>query len=289
MLHRLMTRLLRSRIDAFAESPVFIVGTVRSGTTALLNALGCHPAILTAHRDAPLLHHVGRMMWAYRFGERSGYYQNSTACASQTLRRHMRDWAFETVWGPPRRFCLRPRHLGRKDHLCALGRRSQRWAVKAFPEEADAQGLCWLMPRSGFVYIVRNGIEVVHSMGRFPSFRAMDMRSRCRLWADRVWAYRYLQDHPRAVTIRHEDFLADPDTALAPLWPMLGVAYDPDPARYAASTLVHPLEREDTTHTPARHAITTRPSPWQSWDERDKAVFRQECGEAMRLLGYTME
>lgn len=275
------------RLVRLIESPVFIVANVRSGTTALLNALKCHPAIMMADKDAPSLHLIGRLAAEYcEHGSRREYFESSCALSSRALRSRLRSLAFATVWGEPTAFGLNPYAANPKRSYWQLGRRVLRWGAKAFPEEHDAAGLCWLMPRAVFVYLVRNGIEVVHSMGEFPSFRQMSFADRCELWANRVFAYRYLHTHPRALLLRHETLLADPHGALKPVLEKLALPACAACGDYAASYVVHPLGDESTTGGSARDQIAARGSPWLSWSEEERGTFVRICGEAMGVLGY---
>ena len=287
MVPGIIRRMVGKRYDAFVESPVYIVATVRSGPTALLNALKHHPALVAADRDAPSLHLLGGVAREYcPDGPRNEYFCSSNAMARERFRVALRDLAFRTVWDKAGPLGLNPLKAGKRDSVWSPGRRVKRWVAKAFPGEDDARGLSWLMPGTRFIYLVRNGIEVVHSMGRFPSFRDTDMKERCRIWSTRADAYRYLLTHPGAVTIRHENFLADPGHALEPLWEKLNIEPSAAPSDYASTHVVHPLGDERTSEGSARDAIRARVSPWEQWSEEDRKLFTEMCGETMTALGY---
>ncbi len=288
MLHTLYRHINAPRIRRFIESPIFVVGNVRSGTTALRNALMQHPSILMADRDAPSLHLTGRLCGEYLAPSRREYLWSSCALSQEQFRRRMREFAFAAVWGPWRRFSLNPLHRRRKDSLWRLGGGVRRWGAKAFPESYDIDGISWLMPRALCVYIVRNGIEVVHSMGRFPSFSHMSMRQRCTIWADRVHAYRFLMDRDDALCIRHEKFVHDPHEVLQPVWKAAGLSPHPAPGEYAARHIVHPLQSEETHEGPVKEALTDRNRVWEEWSPQQRQVFRDVCAEPMQSLGYTI-
>lgn len=50
-----MYRLYRTLNWRYYHRPVFVIGTGRSGTTVLLEALGAHPNLLAAWGEAPLI------------------------------------------------------------------------------------------------------------------------------------------------------------------------------------------------------------------------------------------
>ena len=132
------------------------------------------------------------------------------------------------------------------------------WGVKAFPDRDAAEGLCWLYPGSRFIYIFRNGMDVVFSMSHFHAFRGMSFEQRCRFWAERVFRYEYLRGHERALAMRFEQFLDDPAAALSAIFAHLGLPDEPGPALFAGGHVLHPLGGQSLTTDP-KTVLRVRP------------------------------
>jgi hypothetical protein len=184
---------------------------------------------------------------------------------------------------------VNPLHKNKcKSSYWNLGSPLKYWCVKAFPEQEELLGLQRLFPGIKIVYIVRNGIEVVHSMGKFPSFSSMSFSERCKLWSRRAQAYRYLLQSSVCAVIRHEEFLRDPGRSLQPVWALCGLSASDAPAVYAQSHIVHPLDSEHTTRDSAKKQLQARQSPWESWSTELREEFGRLCGASMALLGYAL-
>ncbi|MFW6221469.1 MAG: hypothetical protein ACOC4C_03300 [Fibrobacterota bacterium] len=126
----------------FEESPVFIVANVRSGTTALLNALKRHPALVMADRDAPSIHLLGRVAFEYTAtAPRQHYFVSSNALSPKSFRSQLAAFAFKTVWGNRCRYSFNILRRYAKKNIRRLGWKVTRWGVKAFPEKNDSEGL----------------------------------------------------------------------------------------------------------------------------------------------------
>lgn len=151
-----------------------------------MQALDRHPRIVSGHYEAPLYKYIGEIAFVYNEGAVADYFQGSTRIPAEDLRGRLRRLCFESLWG---------RDFGLKTHLMRMRREgkgfldTRYWLAKAFPLEDQARGLLWLFPRARFIYIYRNGIDVVASMSRFGWFKTQDFRTRCSFWTDRVGYY----------------------------------------------------------------------------------------------------
>jgi hypothetical protein len=280
----LKTNLGQILVKRFIDRPVFVVGCGRSGTTALVKALGQHPWILSQEYEAPLYEHIGTIAYRYSQGEKMDYIRSTVQLPSDSLRDKLRRLCFEVAWGES--WGLRSNfHSMRRSPKGFLSRRF--WLIKAFPPEKEALGLLWLFPQAKFLYIYRNGIDVLASMLRHSSFKPLGFEALCSFWADRVVQYRYLTEWDRALTLRQEDFLNSPDEELRKIYDFLEIAPDSGPVDYAKSTLEHPLGQATQKVNPKR-VINQRQPAHQDWSEEQKTTFRSICGDAMEELGYTI-
>lgn len=231
-----------------------------------------------------MVHWLGRTAHQYASGNAQEYYASNTAIDAETLRRALRLLCLDCVWGAERvqsAVARRRSCAGRKAPLAAY------WGAKAFPDKDSAQGLAWLFPDCRFIYIFRNGVDVVHSMGSFPAFQKLSFAERCHFWAVRAMRYEYLRHSDRAVTIQFETFVENPSRELKRALRHLAVPEEPDPAEFASSHLIHPLGKPTVRESP--HAALSRRAPaWAEWREQERATFRSICEEGMLLLGYSL-
>lgn len=47
----------------FFNKPIFVVGQGRSGTTALINAIGTHPQVLSVGFESPMISDIGNIVY----------------------------------------------------------------------------------------------------------------------------------------------------------------------------------------------------------------------------------
>jgi hypothetical protein len=161
------------------------------------------------------------------------------------------------------------------------------WVAKIFPDAESVGGLEWLFPGGVFLYIFRNGIDVVHSMSKFHGFRHLSFEGRCRMWSDNTFRYEFLRTHDRTIAIRFEDFVPNPDATFQRVLKLAGLPYETAPTEFAATTLVHPLDQPTMAADP-RTVLAQRAPAWTEWREEEKQMFRDICSDAMHALGYKL-
>ena len=274
-------RLLSAR---FIDHPILIVGTGRSGTSVLLQAIGEHPFVYALPGEAPFLTSIGRSAQLFEGTDRqSSYFLDALKVPKDYLYDQLRRLGFEVAAGPY--FGVRRSVggiLGRS--ASPIGRRL--WCVKSFPTEAVTRGLLALYPSIRFIYIVRNGCEVVHSRTKFTGFAHEDFHQHCRNWAEGVDTYRYLTELPQCCCLTQEALLHDPQKLFSRLFDFLGIPDHPGAADYARTTLVHPLDKDTRTNTDARKTLSEREPPYKHWTQEQKTIFKNICADQMRELGY---
>lgn len=269
--------------EYFIDSSCFVVGCGRSGTTALCKALAAHPQILMGKPEAPLHHHIGDIAFEYEYGRIKKYYNYSIKISSDQFWENLRELCFRSVWGDDfgLKFSLKKLIRGRS-------KRSVRyWGSKSFPNSTESMGLNWLFPNSKFIYIFRNGIEVVNSMMKFDAFKDLTFEEKCEFWALRIFRYQYLIKDPRAVTIRFEDLVDKPNKVLERVFLHLGLPLYQASISYLTENMVHPLDEKDQIANPQK-IFKMRPPAYSGWTENQKSVFKQICTEAMNKAGYSI-
>jgi hypothetical protein len=148
------------------------------------------------------------------------------------------------------------------------------------------QGLLALYPDLRFVYIVRNGCDVVQSRTKFKGFTHQDFRQHCINWAEGVGKYRHLTELTQCALVTQESLLADPKAFFGHLFEHLGLPDHPGPADFAATTLVHPLDQSTRTDTDARRTLADREPAYARWTAEQKSLFKEICARPMAELGY---
>ncbi len=165
--------------------------------------------------------------------------------------------------------------------------RKRHWCVKTFPLEDHAKGLLKLYPEASFVYIVRNGINVVQSRTKFPAFREQPFEFHCRFWANAANKFRYLYDFERATVVRQEELLFAPQELFERIFRHVGLAHSENPIQFVRTTLVHSLGDKAThENVDVRKSLEQREPAFAKWSSDQREVFKEICGPAMRELGY---
>lgn len=273
----------------FIKSPIFIVGGSRSGTIVLLKAMGKHCRILSTPSEDPFITDVGRVVHSLELGtevERQ-YYLDTLRISHDYIYDMLRRLALESALGPHYGFKqLIKLVVSKKANI--LGKHY--WCTKTFPGEDTAQGLKRLYPDARFIWILRNGVNVVHSRRLFPAFRDLPFDEHCRHWASSILRFKYLLEFPETVVVHQEELVDDPDQVFRRIFEAFDIDYDPEPTRYALTHHVHPLGDESTTKgVDIKKTLSERPPPYQEWTQEQRQVFRDICGEAMQLAGYELE
>jgi len=267
----------------FFAHPIFVVGTSRSGTSVLLQALGRHPDIYALQGEAPFMTSIGGAAFLFEKADNSAYYLASIKVTKDYLYDQLRRLGFEVAAGP---------HYGVKRMLrglagagdSPLGRRF--WCAKTFPSEKVTQGLLALYPEVRFIYIVRNGYDVVQSRTKFKGFTHQDFRQHCLNWAESVEKYRHLIGLRQCLLVTQESLVADSQHFFSQVFAHLGITAHPGPAEFAATTLVHPLDQSTRAETNVHRTLTQREPAYAKWSTAEKELFKEICARPMSELGY---
>lgn len=275
-----------SHLDAFlgraagglCRSPIFIIGSPRSGTTALARAMGGHSQLWTSHESYFLntLYGGGRATHAWR---------------RDAEREQAPSW-------------LKTEEVSHQEFLGWLGAginalytsRSggRRWIDQTPLNTLMVDHLADMFPGAVFVHIVRDGRDVVHSMANFlqkfeereaakryvPAW-ATDFGEACRTW--RTWvdtAASFCGRNPqRTTTVVNERLLADPRAGFADLYRFLGIGWEQDPITSFGGG------RVNSSFGAGAH----RPSPDRDrlprWDEERRTTFAEEAGDTLVASG----
>jgi hypothetical protein len=272
---------LRGYLDSerLCQNPVFIIGSPRSGTTALANALGQHPDFWVS-KESYVLHQL--------------YGQGRAALVWE------QNWARATPsW-------LRQEGVERAEFLGFLGvginalftsrSHGRRWIDQTPLYTLMVDDLADMIPGAVFLHILRDGRSVVRSMMNFENLFdevqqasmtneipawSRDFRLACATWAKWVdAASAFAAVHPdRCLTVRNESLVGDPAAGFDAIHAFLGVPADPSPARTFRHRRVNSSFRGDATRP--------QDDDWSDWDAHLRGVFAEAAGATLVRAKYT--
>jgi hypothetical protein len=160
-----------------------------------------------------------------------------------------------------------------------------------------------LFPGAVFLHMLRDGRQVVGSMVNFlaampeerkASFEQagwdipwLDFTVACETWRDNVeTAMAFCERYPeRCLTVVHGRLVADPEQAYREIFGFLGVPYEEQPVRYAASRRVNTSFPEQGTET----AAGTFATPWEEWSDEQRRTFAEIAGETIVRYGLAAD
>jgi hypothetical protein len=270
------------------ERPVFVIGGSRSGTSVLVQALGKHKLIYSFKGEDPFITDIGGMVHNLEYApERElAYYKNSLRVSHGYIYENLRRLSYESAFGYNYGLMQILKDMLRRDYNPLTKRL---WCAKTFPNENVAKGLIKLFPKVKFIFIHRNGIDVVHSRMQFHGFRDLDFRRQCEEWTRSSKQFSYLLKHDHAITVKHSDLIEDPRIVFGKICEHLGIGYDPRPAAFTSTHQVHPLSSVATaTDVNVKKIINLRRPAEESWTLEQRQIFKEICSDAMETFGYVM-
>jgi hypothetical protein len=272
-----------------SKSPVFIIGSPRSGTTALAAALAEHSHFWTGGESTVLasLFPPRRLAATFEWAH--------TLPASTLLTQGISQEEFM-------------QHVGIGINALFTSRSDGRRWVDQTPAYALIAGqLLDMFPDARFIHILRDGRRVVHSMQHIASNpermdvassndwlenehfhgivqRFGDFRYACRDWARHVMAaHDFQQRHPDScLTVVNEMLLTKPEAEFQRIFRFLDVPYESAPVAYLGS---HRVNSSFSKIWNEAVAPQVTPDPWPSWSVEQRSIFVQEAGKALVYNG----
>lgn len=259
------------------SSPVFVIGSPRSGTSALSWALAQHPGMWTSEESdfIQLLFGYGHMQRAYRI-----------ACE-----RPDGGWLIKNTVGYAE-FCAR---LGIGiDQLFSSRAGGRRWIDSSPGYTLMASELALMLPKARFLHLVRDGRAVVNSMinSHFEIDWAQDFEQACFTWAhyiDRGLDFEKLQPE-RVLRVSHSHLVSEPESTCAEIISFLGEPPDPRPGAFLREGRINSSYDNNVPQDirVPKSLERLKDSPWLSWSEQWQATFVRIAGAAMARAGLDM-
>ena len=252
---------------ATTPTPVFVVGSPRSGTTVVGRCLAAHPQLAGVDESLFLIY-LYDMFYELHLG--LGRHRVTPRCQlpTGTFLTHVADFAAKLLagWagGGPRRRIV--------DDTPWYG------AIAPF---IDA-----IMPGCVFVHVVRNGLAVTRSLARSHddgrTWAGAAVADRAALWSTMVRLCSEIGDHVpphRFVTLRYEQLCADPVTVLRAVTTRLDLPWE--------DAVLGPLRLPHATPSRSDWATSGSAAPEVTgWPDHEVAEFAAVAGPTMHRLGY---
>lgn len=262
------------------SSPIFVVGSPRSGTTMLGWALANHS-------------------WLWTSGE-------SSVIRDAFSRPESIDRALESARIAGDGSWLRDQEVGRDELLARLATgvnalytsRSggRRWLDHTPAHALMVEQVAGMFPGAVFIHVLRDGRQVVESMtnfmAAFPEERKrrfeqagrsipwIEFHAACTTWREYVDAVRSFEarNPTRCLTIRHDRIVREPWRALRDVYRFLRIPFEDGPIAYVRVTRVN-------SSFPDRRP-GDYPNPWDEWSPEQRRAFVEIAGETLVDHGF---
>jgi len=249
---------------------VFVMGSPRSGTSAMSWALAQHPEFETGPEAAfPFFlcdHGAVDHTWEVSHARTDGWLVYHDVELSEYL-----GWLGVGV-----------------DQLFLSRGTGKRWIDSTPNNVLVVKTLAQMFPNARFVHLVRDGRAVVSSLLRsgFDYAPARSFRLAAKTWAQHVSAGLAAANElpDRVLQIRHEHVESEPEVVLAQVQEFLQVEPHDEPAAFLRANRINSSYGNGTAADPS--TIERPRTPWVEWRAPQRWWFRYYGGALMRQLGY---
>jgi Sulfotransferase family len=265
---------VQSTDDAATETPIFVIGAQRSGTSLLRRILDSHSRI-TCPPESKFILPLSQLLndrKSLAGWDSMGFGRDEVEAAMGKFVRSF----FDT-------------------YTKAQGK--ARWAEKT-PNYVDCMPELWDMfgPRVQFVFIHRHGMDTAFSLAdphrHYPAIEEfLDQANGNKpvaaglFWADKVKKIEdFRVEHPDAThVIRYEELTTQPENALKPVFDFLGEPWEPDVIDYDKFPHHSGFGDPDVKR---RKTVEPNSGKYKTWPEETQRAVREACGPMLAALGY---
>ncbi|MFP5256352.1 MAG: sulfotransferase family protein [Acidimicrobiia bacterium] len=266
-------------LDGICPDPIFVIGSPRSGTTALAQSLNRHPD-LRVGKESYVLHDLFSGGKAEQSWERQMHRVTPCWLAHEQVERD----EFLAFLGLGLNALFSSRAEGR------------RWIDQTPLYTPMAPTLAAMFPGAVFLHIVRDGRHVVRSMTNFerkfdeatikaaqpneiPTW-SHDFEKGCDTWSRWVTAgLDFEEANPqRCLRVQNEALSKDPATGFAAILEFLGLDPHPGPASF--------FGKQRINSSWVRDPVRPDDDDWEGWDPRHRKTFLERAGTTMVRAGY---
>lgn len=252
--------------DMADDRPLFIIGSVRSGTTLTRDLLRRVPNFICPEET-----HFFRWAEPFRTPHSLHPYRNNALLKKHRALDGVDDATFEAI--------LADSHTKaelQRRYIAAFARAQgvtgpYRWFEKTPQNIYGAPLIAQEMPKARFVFMVRNPLNVVASMKLGRQVKIADLYGACNYWREAAAIYETLKAAipERIMCLRYEDLVADVPAAMAAILRHIDVT--PPPGLFDA-----------------RDAHGEKNLWLSTFTAQEVTQLREQCGDVAARFGYDL-
>lgn len=247
--------------------PIFIIGSGRSGTSAITGALkSC--AGLDGYLEGhffPLLHHLMTVIERFYYSKRQLMDDNRHMIA-EINREELEERLLEIF-----------RSMGEAMHQGNV------WLDKS-PDSAMIQTAPYLLkiwPRSRFIFAKRRGIEnIISRLKKFPN---VSFERHCIEWANCMGAWLEVKDkiEGNSIQVEQREMALQPNATAKKIGDFLELTEE------VVEKLAHTFATKRPQSTGGKEEPEAIDIKDTGWSEEEIAIFRKYCSEVSQKFGYS--
>lgn len=274
-----------------SDSPIFVVGCGRSGTTLLRLMLDSHPGLAVPGES-----HFIPPLWAYR-----RHYESRGKLDPRGLARDIMDTPHFKLWGIPEETVRRRVDALDAPHFAdvveavflayADHHGKTRWGDKTPIYVLSLPLLSGLFPRARFVHLIRDGRDVALSYLSVP-WGPTTIWQAAHKWRRDVTGGRRdgrALGTAKYVEVRYEELVLSPREVLKRVCAFAGLGFAEEMLDYHRDAMARIQSPADGTkfHASASRPLATGLRDWHSqMPEADVMAFEAVAGDLLSELGY---
>lgn len=244
------------------DSPVFVLGAPRSGTSMMQWSLRRHPHLWGGQESDYLIRMIRDLRETHEFGRTRGrlHWLSGQNVEWPEFLRHVG-------------FGINSLYMSRSNGL--------RWVEQTPQYTLHLDDIGTMFPGAVFINMLRDGRSVVHSLRNFVN--PVEHEDACRTWARFVQAAeRYVEagEGDRMLTVRFERVVGDTEPALARVYEFLGEPPEPRSVEFIKSS--SPIN-SSFVGEPGTAKVLPR---WAGWTPQERETFQSIAGEQLIRLGF---
>lgn len=273
------------------ESPIFFVGTPRSGTSLISRMFGSHPEIAVPFES---FLYADFVPWLRHYGDLHERKKRNRLLRDMLQTVRLRAWIPRVDEHAAReriesngRFDFPGVIAGIMESWCsAQGKR--RWGEKTPQHILFAERILEGFPHAQFIHIVRDGRDVAVSW-RHVKFGPEHVYASALRWSEVLEAGRKLKEMlgpSQYLELQYEDLLQDTESTIRRVCDYLGERYSPDMLRFYRTNKRYPTDARNNANL-AKPVMTNNTGKWRrSLSPREIRIFEAVAGDKLESYGY---